>query len=133
MATGVLYGVTASLTKLVVGQLAHGPTNPLAHWPLYVAVVTGASGIVVSQRAFQLGRLLAPVNAVISTVDPLVAVTIGLVELGEHTTTGVPAVLGELLAITVTVTGITLVARRGADILDTQDAHADRGHLVPWG
>jgi hypothetical protein len=47
-------------------------------------LLTAPTGFVLSQRAMQLGRVLAPVTAVISSVDPVVAVAIGVVALGER-------------------------------------------------
>jgi hypothetical protein len=84
-ATGALWGTTAALAKLVIAQLAHSWTEPVRHWPLYGLLLTAPLGFVLSQRALQLSALLAPVNAVISVLDPVIAATIGVSVLGEHT------------------------------------------------
>ncbi|GEL17031.1 hypothetical protein PA7_08680 [Pseudonocardia asaccharolytica DSM 44247 = NBRC 16224] len=111
LATGVLYGVTAGLMKLVSGQFLAGPADPLGHWALYVALLTGVTGFLLSQNTFQAGRHVAPAVAVITIVDPLVAIGLGIVWFGE-TITVTPAVLaGEVLAAAVVVAGIVILAR----------------------
>jgi hypothetical protein len=52
-----------------------------------VSLVVGPAGLLLSQRAFQVGRLLAPVNAIISSVDPVTATTIAVLALGERLAT----------------------------------------------
>ena len=133
--TGILFGVNAALTKLVAEQLTRGWTEPLLHWPLYAALVTGPTGFVLSQRAFQLGRLLAPVNAVISTVDPLTAVTIGVVAFGEHIVTTPSALTAELLAVAGLVAGIVIVTRRAARLIAADQAAQATGGIGvnTWG
>jgi drug/metabolite transporter (DMT)-like permease len=134
-ATGILFGVNAALTKMVVGQLAHRWMEPLGHWHLYAMVFVAPAGLVLSQRAMQLSGTLAPVNAVISAVDPLTAVTIGLVLLGERVNTTPLAVLTEVVACLALFCGIGMVARRGAQLNEAHRAAVagrDRAALS-WG
>ncbi|MDQ3899515.1 MAG: DMT family transporter [Actinomycetota bacterium] len=133
--TGILFGVNAALTKLVAEQLTRGWSEPLLHWPMYAALVTGPTGFVLSQRAFQLGRLLAPVNAVISTVDPLTAVMIGVVAFGEHIVTTPAALVAELLAVAGLVAGIVIVSRRAARLIAADEAALATGGIgvSTWG
>jgi hypothetical protein len=133
--TGILFGVNAALTKLVADQLTRGLSEPLWHWPMYAALVTGPTGFILSQRAFQLGRLLAPVNAVISTVDPLTAVTIGVVAFGEHIVTTPGALAAELLAAAGLVAGIVIVTRRAAQLIAADQAAQATGGIGvhTWG
>ena len=97
--------------------------------------MTGPTGFVLSQRAFQLGRLLAPVNAVISTVDPLTAVTIGVVAFGEHIVTTPSALTAELLAVAGLVAGIVIVTRRAARLIAADQAAQATGGIGvnTWG
>lgn len=112
LSTGVFYGVTAGLMKVVAGELRQGPTVPFGHWTLYAVCVIGPIGFLLSQNTFQQGTLVSPALAVITTVDPLVGVAIGVWWLGESAATG-PAVLGgELAAALVIVTGIWVLAHR---------------------
>lgn len=129
LATGVLYGVTAALMKVLTGQFRESVTTPFTQPVLYVTVVAGCLGFLLSQNTFQQGRLISPAVAVITSVDPLVGVFAGVLWLGERVTT-TPAVLwGEALAAIVVLTGIAIVTWRGSVLLrraDTENADAGR-------
>lgn len=115
-ATGALWGTTAALTKLVLAQVAIGWTEPLTHWPLYGVLVTAPLGFVLSQRAFQLSALLAPVNAVISVLDPVIATAVGVLVLGEHTAPGPVSLALQIAAAIAVVTGVGIVAQRSTQL-----------------
>jgi hypothetical protein len=119
LATGVFYGLTAGLMKVVAGELREGIAAPFQHWTLYAVCVVGPIGFLLSQNTFQLGRMVSPALAVITTVDPLVGVAIGVWWLGESAMTGPVVLVGELLAAVVIVIGIAVLARR-ADQLAVQ-------------
>ena len=114
LATGVLYGVTAGLLKVVAGQLRQGWAVPFTHWALYVVCVVGPVGFLLSQNTFQQGRMIAPALAVITTSDPLVGVAVGIGWLGESAATGPGVLTGEILAAAVIVAGIWLLSHRNA-------------------
>jgi drug/metabolite transporter (DMT)-like permease len=134
-ATGVLFGLNAALAKLVVQELGHGWAEPLRHWPCYLMLLVAPTGFVLSQQAMRLSRLLAPVNAVISSLDPVTAVAIGVLALGERLRASPVEILGQCIAVLVVVGGIVLVTGRGATL---HRAHrgartkADKGALS-WG
>jgi drug/metabolite transporter (DMT)-like permease len=114
VAAGICYGVTAGLLKIVATQVADGGLGaPFAHWALYAACVTGPPGFLLSQNAFQQGRMVAPALAVITTVDPVVAVAVGVGWLGERVTTTPTALAGELVGAAAIVVGVVLLARQG--------------------
>ena len=56
---GILGGVLAVLTKVVVGALRHGVVAVVTSWPIYALLVVGAAGIYVQQLSFQAGALQA--------------------------------------------------------------------------
>ena len=117
MATGVLYGVTAGLMKVVTSQLrAGGLPEVFSHPAIYVICLLGPMGFLLSQNTFQQGVLIAPALAIITIVDPLVGYAIGLSWLGEEVTTSVPILAGEAMAAAVVISGIVLLARRGTQI-----------------
>jgi drug/metabolite transporter (DMT)-like permease len=125
LVTGLLYGVTAGLMKIVSGQFLAGVTEPLNHWALYAACALGPLGFLLSQNTFQQGRLVSPALAVITTVDPLVGVVIGVSWFGEDVASGPAVTVGELLAGVCIVAGIVVLSRRGAQLLHlTGDAGA---------
>lgn len=117
LTTGVFYGMSAGLMKVVAGELRRGGiTVPVHHWSLYVLLIIGPIGFLLSQNTFQQGRMVAPALAVITTVDPLVGVAIGVWWLGEIVHTGTWALTGELIAAVVIVLGIGVLSRRADEI-----------------
>lgn len=120
LAAGVFYGVTAGLIKVVAAQIrADGIGGPLHHWTLLIACVTGPPGFLLSQNAFQQGRLVALALAVLTTVDPLVAVAVGVGWLGERVVTTPLALLGETVAGAAIVGGVVVLAQRGERLRGT--------------
>jgi drug/metabolite transporter (DMT)-like permease len=126
LATGVIYGVTAGLMKVVSGEFRQGFGVPFTHWSLYVVCLIGPVGFLLSQNTFQQGKLVSPAVAVITTVDPLVGVGIGACWFGEKVSAGPAELAGELIAALVIVGGIALLARRG-EHLKRQAADAAAG------
>jgi hypothetical protein len=118
LATGVFYGVTAGLMKVVAGQLRLGIAEPFEHWTLYAVCVIGPIGFLLSQNTFQQGKMVAPALAVITTVDPLVGVAIGVAWLGESASHDALALIGELAAALVIVVGIIVLSRRADYLAD---------------
>lgn len=126
LATGVLYGVTAGLMKLVADDLRAGWAATFTHWPLYVVCVIGPIGFLLSQNTFQQGRLIAPALAVITTVDPLVGVVIGVWWMGESVSTGAAVLSGELIAAVTMAVGIAMLSWR-----NSHPAPGQRAEPVP--
>lgn len=113
VATGVFYGVTAGLIKVVAAQIrAGGIIEPFQHWTIYMVCVVGPMGFLLSQNTFQSGRLISPALAVITTVDPLVGIAIGVQWLGESLTATTVALVGEALSAAVIVAGIAVLTHR---------------------
>ncbi len=129
VATGVCYGVTAALMKVVTAHLREaGPLDVLTHAPLYVVCVVGPLGFLLSQHTFQEGALIAPALAVITVVDPLVAIAIGLSWLGERfADTSAPVVASEAAAGVLLVAGVAALAHRGTQLREQIAAEARRG------
>lgn len=117
LATGVFYGVTAALMKVVAGQLREGVRVPFTHWALYVVCVLGPVGFLLSQNTFQQGRMISPALAVITTIDPLIGVAVGIGWLGESASTGTAVLAGELAAAAVIVAGIAVLAHRSSHLM----------------
>jgi drug/metabolite transporter (DMT)-like permease len=130
LATGVLYGVTAGLMKVVTGQLRVGLLEPFLHPTLYVVCVVGPMGFLLSQNTFQQGRLISPAVAVITSVDPVVGVMIGVSWLGEQLDTSPAALAGECVAAVLVIAGIAFITLRGTTLLHRLD---DAGDSVPVG
>jgi drug/metabolite transporter (DMT)-like permease len=134
-ATGVFYGLTAGLMKVVTGQLRSGDfTEIFSHPVLYVVCVVGPLGFLLSQNTFQQGTLIAPALAIITIVDPLVGVAIGVCWLGEEVTTSPAVLAGELIAALVIIGSVALLAHRGTQLRREIERAPQRGSSrVAWG
>ena len=96
---GVLFGVVAVLTKLVMHIVREGSMVRLLTTPvLYVVIVVGVVATLLQQSAFHAGSLRASVPAML-VLEPVVAVLLGEVVLGEHLAVSTPAAV--VLAIAV--------------------------------
>ncbi|GAB2996951.1 DMT family transporter [Amycolatopsis acidiphila] len=120
VATGVLYGVTAGLMKVVAGQARDGLAEPFQNWTLYLVCVIGPLGFLLSQNTFQQGRFLTPALAVITALDPLVGVGIGVWWMGETANASPWALAGEAVAGVVILVGIALLASRAEHLARAQ-------------
>jgi drug/metabolite transporter (DMT)-like permease len=84
VAVGVLFGVVAVLTKLVMYELSEDGIVATLQLPSpYLLVVLGVSATVLQQSAFHAGALQASVPTML-VLEPVVAVLLGGLVLGEH-------------------------------------------------
>jgi drug/metabolite transporter (DMT)-like permease len=112
-AAGVVYGVTAALTKTSSHLLDRGIILLLVHWQPYALLVAGIGGMIIAQSAFQAGSLDASLPTM-SVVDPIVSIVIGAVAFGESIAAGPGDVLVEIVALAAMTAGIFLLARSEA-------------------
>ncbi|MBO0813734.1 MAG: DMT family transporter [Actinobacteria bacterium] len=124
LACGVCYGVNAFLLKLVTFSLAQGFSEPLQQWPLYVLIIVGPVGFLFNQEAFQIGRLVSPALAVITTTTALVSIGIGYLWLDESFASGPADVVTEVASLIVMTAGIALLAYRAPAVARRRDATA---------
>ncbi len=82
-AAGVLFGLSASLTKPTLDYLKDGVGEMLSHWEPYVLAFVGILGFVLQQISLGTG-CLAPSVATVSTVNPFVSILIGTFLLDER-------------------------------------------------
>lgn len=96
---GVLFGVVAVLTKLVMHTVREGSMLRLVTSPvLYLLIVVGVIATLLQQSAFHAGSLRTSVPAML-VLEPVVAVLLGEVVLGEHLAVSKPAAV--VLAVAV--------------------------------
>jgi hypothetical protein len=127
LATGMIYGTTAGLIKLLTGVIRRGgPSSIFSHPELYVVCLIGPVGFLLSQRTFKEGVLIAPALAVISIVDPLVSVAIAVSWLGERVATEPSAVVGQAVGLMVLIAGIAALAQRAVALRQNGGAPAGR-------
>jgi drug/metabolite transporter (DMT)-like permease len=133
-ATGVLYGLTAGLMKVVTSQFrSGGPAEVFTHPVLYVVCAVGPMGFLLSQNTFQHGTLIAPALAIITIVDPLVGVAIGVSWLGEQVNSSPAVLAGELIAVLVIIGSVALLAHRGTQLRRELERAPQRGARTAWG
>ncbi|MGH3632392.1 MAG: DMT family transporter, partial [Sciscionella sp.] len=120
LATGLAYGMTAALMKVVTGALRLGFGALFGHPALYLACVLGPIGFLLSQNTFQQGKLMPPALAVITTVDPLVGVVLGIAWFDERVSTSAAVLAGQALAGAVVIGGIALLSTRAASLTVVQ-------------
>jgi drug/metabolite transporter (DMT)-like permease len=80
---GVLFGLSAALTKPTVDFLHDGVGVMLSHWQCYALAVAGVLGFVLQQVSLGTGRL-APSVATVSVANPIVGVLLGIAIFDER-------------------------------------------------
>ena len=80
---GILFGLSAALTKPTLEFLHDGVDELLSHWEPYALAVAGVLGFVLQQVSLGTGRL-APSVATVSVANPVVGILLGLILLDER-------------------------------------------------
>ena len=80
---GILFGLSAALTKPTLGYLHAGIGDLLSHWEPYALAVAGVLGFVLQQVSLGTGRL-APSVATVSVANPVVGILLGTLLLDER-------------------------------------------------
>jgi len=111
-ACGLIFGITAFLLKELTVTIGHGFNPPSQQWPLYAFIIAEPLGFLLNQNAFQESSLIAPVLAIRTVTDPLVAIGIGLVWLDETITSSPGAIAAEVIGLAVMSAGVVALAYR---------------------
>jgi drug/metabolite transporter (DMT)-like permease len=117
LCAGTLFGVCSPLISVIVRDIYH----PFG-WPLAVVGVCGVGGFLLTQNAYQAGSLPAPL-AVLTIVEPLVAVTLGVALLHENLDADALAITTIIASVIAVIVGVAIVARHAPD--------AQRAAVVP--
>ncbi|WP_245631599.1 multidrug DMT transporter permease [Curtobacterium ammoniigenes] len=107
---GVLYGFVATLAKVTLNRFVNHAFDWVTVFAIIGVIVAAALGGYFVQNAYSSG----PADLVIAgltVVDPIIAVSIGVIVLQEAAGAPVIAVLGFLAAGATAVTGVFLLAR----------------------
>ncbi len=112
-AAGILYGVTAALTKTSSHFLDKGFVALATSWQPYALLGIGIAGMVIAQSAFQAGSLDASLPTM-TVVDPVVSIVIGALAFGESIAAGPGDILLEAVGLVAMSAGIFLLARSEA-------------------
>lgn len=111
-ATGLVYGLTAALTKAVAHLLSRGILHLLTGWQTYMLVVVGIASLVIAQSAFQAGPLRTSLP-ILTVADPVVSIVIGALAFGESIGGGVGRRFGEVVGLVVLALSVALLTRSG--------------------
>lgn len=127
MAAGVIYGFVATLAKVVIKRLQVGQFEWLTLVCLIALIAAVAVGAYFVQTAYSVG----PPDLVIAgltVVDPMVAVLIGLLVLGEASTAPAWAFVGFGVAGLIAIWGVVQLARHHPQVIsDSQELPFIRG------
>lgn len=138
--TGILFGLSAALTKSVGDEVADHLFRVFLDWHLYALIVIGYISMTFNQLALTTG-VLAPALAASMALDPITSVVIGttLMEESLHESpAGIAATVGALAA---TVIGMAILARTsqgqaapkpgsGSPVADVR--RAERAETAEW-
>ncbi|WP_437384686.1 DMT family transporter [Plantibacter flavus] len=123
VATGVLYGFVATLAKVIIGRLQQGDVDWLTVVCGIGLIAASALGGYFVQTAYSSG----PPDLVIAgltVIDPIIAVGIGIVVLGEASNAPLWAGIGFVVAGAIAVWGVFQLARHHPQVSQTPAAAA---------
>lgn len=109
-ASGLLYGLAAAVTKYVTDLFEHGLGTVLTSWQTYALVASGAVGVYLQQKAFQVGDIAASLPAV-TVAEPLGAVFVGITVLDERLDTDDLGILATAVAVVVMLAATVALSR----------------------
>lgn len=115
---GVLYGFVATLAKVVIQRIYQSEFEWLTLFCLIALVGAVSLGSWFVQNAYSSG----PPDLVIAgltVIDPLVAVSIGIVILGEATSASLPVIIGFGFSAVVAVIGVILLSKVHPELIRT--------------
>ena len=99
VAVGVLFGVVAVLTKLFMHLLTHDGLRAVLTTPVpYLLVLLGVVATLLQQSAFHAGSLQTSVPTML-VLEPVIAVLLGAIVLGEQITVNRSAAVAITLAV----------------------------------
>ena len=126
---GINYGVAAFLIKLLTSEFAGGLGQVFTNWPIYFFAVVGPAGYILNQDAFQEGTLLAPVQAIISTADPIISIALGIGWLAVRLRGNPADTADEVVSLLLLTAGIFMTAYHvPSDLLARQLRLRSRDH-----
>ena len=113
-AAGILFALSAALTKTVVSELDNGFVTLVTTWPLYGLIVVGYISMTLNQMSLDAGALAATM-ATSTALDPIASVVLGLALFKESIHASPAEVLVVLLALGVVLAAMIVLARDQAE------------------
>jgi drug/metabolite transporter (DMT)-like permease len=109
-AAGILFALSAALTKTVVSELDNGILTIITTWPLYGLIAVGYVSMTLNQMSLDAGALAATM-ATSTALDPIASVVLGLTLFRESMSARPIEVLVILIALVVIVGAMIVLAR----------------------
>ena len=126
LGVGVLFGVLAVLTKIEMHILTEEGGAQLLTSPVtYVLIVVAVAATLLQQSAFHAGSLKASVPAML-VLEPVVAVLLGQVVLGEHLAVSTPSAIALAIATAAMAVATIALGRDEGAFEDELEAAAAR-------
>lgn len=113
IATGVLFALSAALTKAVVDELDDGVLSIFTSWHLYALAAVGYAAMTLNQLALNTGAL-APAVATSMAFDPITSVVLGVTLLRESLDASAGAIAATLAALVAAGVGMAILSRAQA-------------------
>ncbi|MDW5597731.1 DMT family transporter [Conexibacter stalactiti] len=110
IATGLLFGLSAALTKAVGDQFEEGVFTIFTDWHTYALLVVGYASMTLSQLSLQTG-VLAPAVATSMAFDPISSVILGTTLLQESLHTSTLGAVAAVAALVAALGGLAVLAR----------------------
>jgi drug/metabolite transporter (DMT)-like permease len=107
---GVLFALSAALTKSAVDELQLGIAHVIASWQPYALGGVGYFSMTLNQLALNT-RALAATMASSTAVDPIVSVALGLTLFDEHLHANSLQLAGAFVALAMALLGVAVLAR----------------------
>jgi len=107
---GLMFGASGVLLKLVATGASEG-LGLLGTWPPYVLVLFGATGLLLSQNAFQAASLAYPL-ALLTVVEPVTSIGLAVWLLGERAPVGPARALVIAATAAVLLSGLVFLSLR---------------------
>lgn len=120
---GILFGLSAALTKPTLGYLHAGLGDLFSHWEGYALAIAGVLGFVLQQVSLGTGRL-APSVATVSVANPVVGILLGAILLEERLERPAWHVVVACIGLGLALAGVVVISI-------AREAEADRSEAVP--
>ncbi len=106
---GILFGLSAALTKPTLVGLHESVGTMLSHWYCYALALTGILGFVLQQVSLGTGRL-APSVATVSVANPVVGILVGILLLDERLSRPAWHVVLAVIGLAIALVGAVVIS-----------------------
>jgi drug/metabolite transporter (DMT)-like permease len=112
-AAGILFALTAALTKAVADELHVGLLHVIGSWEIYALAGVGYASMTFNQLALNTGALASTI-ATSGAADPIASVAIGLTLFHESIHATAPQAGATIIALAAALLGMAVLARSEA-------------------